>query len=294
MEAIPRESAAAIGQKVSLKYLPVGLKDAFKPVNLLSRLSLRKPALRLYMNHNTYLRHKPIRKSQIRVFVTHFDESQLISERDVKKLLKVDKFCVQNRAIKLELIKLGIIKNRIQVVYGAVSNKDFYPAKNFSEVAENQILIVGDCKPRKNPKLIEAAVRTNQDFNFVIHGKNWEQFTTFSQSPATNVKFLEFDSLNHPELMRDSAGLLSLATNEGGPFPILEALASGTPVIATATGFAPDLINPRKGILLPLGPTLNEITIALQACREMKKLSWAKDMTHGKLSWEVLGAKLYK
>ncbi len=88
--------------------------------------------------------------------------------------------------------------------------------------------------------------------------------------------------------------MLSLATNEGGPFPILEALASGTPVIATATGFAPDLINPRKGILLPLSPTLSEVTIALQVCREMKQLSWAEDMTHGKLSWDVLGAKLYK
>lgn len=294
MEAIPKESAAAIGQEIRLKYLAVGLRHALRPRNWLSRGAIRKPAIRLYMNHNTYLRHKPIRKSEIRVFVTHFDDSQLISASDVKKLLKVDKFLVQNRAIKLYLIELGIQKKRIQVVYGAVSDKDFCPLKNFSAVVENQVLIVGDCKPRKNPRLIEAAIRLNQDFNFVIHGKNWENFTNLGVDPTSNVEFLEFNASNHPALMRQSMALLSLATNEGGPFPLLEALASGTPVVATKTGFAPDLIDESNGILLSMEPSIVEITNALEACRNLKKSSWAIDMTFGNLSWEELGIKIYK
>jgi len=43
--------------------------------------------------------------------------------------------------------------------------------------------------------------------------------------------------------MRDASVFLSNSWFVGGPFPVLEALASGMPALATNTGFALDLIN---------------------------------------------------
>jgi len=294
MEAIPRESAKAIGLKVRMRFVPVGLKERAKPRNIVTFLSLRKPSLRLYMNHMTYLQHKSIRRSKTRVFVTHLDESHQLGSDDIQKLSKVDTFFVQNHAMKLELMRLGINENSLEVVFGAVSGREFYPIEQSSEIEPNQVLIVGDCKPRKNPKLIEDTVRRNQDFNFVIHGKNWERFTTLSANPPVNLRMLDFDANQHPRLVRQSVALLSLASNEGGPFPILEAFASGTPVIATATGFAPDLIDQDKGVLLPLTPTPGQIRSGLQSCRRLKLSTWNQDLTQGKLTWEELGTKLFK
>ncbi len=294
MDAIPREAAQAIGVKINLRYLPSGMRDTLRLRNLVSRVRFRKPTLRLYMNHLTYLRHRTFRKVQIRVFVTHFDDFQILTSRDIDKLKCVDKFLVQNSGMKKTLMQLGIRNENIQVVYGAVSNREFSPLQNISEIKRNQILIIGDCKPRKNPLAIEATVRSNQNFNFVIHGKNWDKFTSLAEAPPPNVTILEFNSDQHPRLVRESVAILSLASNEGGPFPLLEALASGTPIVATSTGFAPDLIDETNGVLLSANPNPTEIKIALQVCPKLKESIWNQDMTRGKFSWAAMGEVLFK
>lgn len=294
MDAIPRESAQALGLKIRLRYLPVRLKDVFMIHNLLSRIRVRKSLLRLYINHTTYLRHRTFRKTQTRVFVTHFDESSPISAKDLKKLLLVDMFLVQNHGMKSELVKLGLAEEKIKIVYGAISHEEFFCVEDYSQVVTNQILIVSDCKPRKNPLLIEATVRSNPDFKFVIHGKNWNRFTAFAHNPSPNLEILDFDPSQHPRLLRESIALLSLSSNEGGPFPLLEAWASGTPVIATSTGFAPDLIDKDRGVLLPLYPSGDEVSEALQTCIELKRGAWNRDLTNGRFTWRALGVQLYK
>lgn len=294
MDAIPRESSAAVGVKINLRYLPLGMRDALQLENFRSRIRFRKSSLRLYMNHATYLHHRTFRKVETRVFVTHFDDLQKFSSKEIRKLLRVDTFLVQNSFMRTALVQLGISREKIQVAYGAVSSCQFSPLQNSSEIQRNQILVIGDCKPRKNPLAIEATIRTNQDFNFVIHGKNWDKYTSLTDDPPANLKILSFNSEKHPILVRESVAVLSLATNEGGPFPLLEALASGTPIIATTTGFAPDLIDATNGVLLNVVPSSSEITMALRSCPNLKDSIWDRDMTGGKFSWEALGEKLFK
>jgi glycosyltransferase involved in cell wall biosynthesis len=53
-----------------------------------------------------------------------------------------------------------------------------------------------------------------------------------------------------PELYRACDYWLFSSTSEGFGLPILEAMASGTPVIATPAGAAPDLVNEETGMLL--------------------------------------------
>lgn len=294
MEAIPREAAEAISLKVELRYLPVTTRDALRFKNVFSRFHYKKPYLRLYMNHASFLRHKSLLKTPTRVYITHLDESFAFSEAEIEKLLKVSKILVQNQNMKSELLKLGLLANKIQIVYGAVSADLYFPLNDYSEVKNTQVLIVGDCKPRKNPGLMEEAIRMNPQLNFVIHGKNWEKYSTFYQDPPANLRMMKFNPSNHPQLLRESSALLSLASNEGGPFPILEAMASGTPVAATSTGFAPDLISEENGILLPLEPSQDEISAALQSCLALKKETWNSDMTRGNYSWEAFGKNFFQ
>jgi len=292
MEAIPRESAFAISQDVKLRFLATTKREKFNVLNWTSQIRLKKPSKTLYMNHATYFKHKVSARSDIRVFLTHFDSDFLLSEEQIEKLKKVEVFLVQNSFVKNFLIAIGIEPSRIRVVCGAVSHEDFYPL-NYVEKIKPQVLIVGDCKPRKNPKLIEETIRSNSQIEFVIHGKNWELFTNLQKFPPKNLSIVPFNLAKQTELMRESSALLSLANNEGGPFPILESLASGTPVVATATGFAPDLINDENGVLLPVNPTMTEISDAINLCLRLKFESWNKDLTHGKYSWESLGKLLF-
>jgi glycosyltransferase involved in cell wall biosynthesis len=293
MEAIPRESADALSLKVRLRFLPVSKRQYFNLNTFLSRLRLRDPSLVLYINHSTFLRHNRKIRFPTRLFITHFDEDSLISKGDIWRFKEVEKFLVQNSQVKSYLENLGIDKNRIEIVYGAVSGDVFFPSTDMVESKLNQVLIVGDCKPRKNPELIEETIWKNPNLDFVIHGKNWESYTDLGTRPPANLKIFDFDISNHPKLIRESAALLSLAKIEGGPFPILEALASGTPVIATSTGFAQDLLHNDNGVLLPLNPSSGEISDALKRAVDLKKSVSGLDMTNGEFSWEALGRKLY-
>ena len=93
--------------------------------------------------------------------------------------------------------------------------------------------------------------------------------------------------------MREASVLLSLASNEGGPFPVIEALASGTPVVATPTGFCSDLICEGKGFLLSPIPSCKDVQSAIEKAIELKNSVATQDLLNGKLSWEDLGSILY-
>jgi glycosyltransferase involved in cell wall biosynthesis len=93
--------------------------------------------------------------------------------------------------------------------------------------------------------------------------------------------------------MRKASTYLSLAHNEGGPIPLMEALASGTPVVATSTGFSPDLINSSNGVLIPKSPDLSETREAILYAMSLKPMVEQADLLEGKYDWKDLGNLLY-
>jgi glycosyltransferase involved in cell wall biosynthesis len=169
---------------------------------------------------------------------------------EIRKLLNADRILVQNTNNARMIEQLGFDPKNISVVYGAVDRKFYFPQSASTLKQELFVLIVGDCKPRKNPKLIERVIDFMPDVKFIIHGKNWQAYTTLGSVPRKNVQILDFQLARNPTLMRTASTVLSLAENEGGPFPLLEALASGTPIVATDTGFSADLISNLNGVLL--------------------------------------------
>ena len=69
---------------------------------------------------------------------------------------------------------------------------------------------------------------------------------------ADRVRFL--GTRDDPEVFYREADLVALTSrNEGTPLTILEAMAAGVPVLATAVGGVPDLLGDDRGVLVPPG-----------------------------------------
>jgi glycosyltransferase involved in cell wall biosynthesis len=131
------------------------------------------------------------------------------------------------------------------------------------------------------------------DINFIVHGKNWEIFPPEFLNGLSNLKRLDFDLVNQPNLIKDASLYVSLALIEGGPYPVLEALASGTPVVATDTGFCAEFVNANNGILLPNSPELESVIAAIRQALNLKGQVWDQDLLFGKWQWKDLGSLIF-
>jgi glycosyltransferase involved in cell wall biosynthesis len=147
------------------------------------------------------------------------------------------------------LIASGVSKHAVVRAPGAVSRDIYKPSMAIPD--RQFVLFSGDFKYRKNPDLVAKVICSMPDTDFVIHGQNWEIFPPEILNGLPNLKRIDFNLKGQPGLMRQASLYVSLAVVEGGPYPVLEALASGTPVVATDTGFCAEFINDTNGILLP-------------------------------------------
>jgi glycosyltransferase involved in cell wall biosynthesis len=234
-----------------------------------------------------------------RLFFTHHNLNfELNNYQQI--LDRVHTVYTMNQRVSQLLLSTGIEETKIRCVYGAVDREKFFPKAGKAEMGTNNfclhgeseyVLISGDCKERKNPALILSVVKQNPSLNFVIHGRGWENMVrNFSGS---NLTYIKFDSRSHPILMRNASTYLSLSSLEGGPYPTLEALASGTPVVATNTGWNSEVIPDGAGVILPINTGTSEVTTALRYSIERKPKVEGKDLLMGKFTWEELGAALF-
>ena len=194
---------------------------------------------------------------------------------------------------------MGVNENKIEVVYGAVDRDIFFPkseitSKTFKSEEAPYVLIAGHCKIRKNPDLIFQVINTMCDLNFIIHGEGWRKHLIDKKSNMpSNLKIFNFQMSKQPKLVRNASTYLTLSTLESGPYTTLEALASGTPVVATDTGWNSEFINYDNGVLVPINASIDEVTSAIRQTITMKKNVGTDDLLGGKYTWKELGQKLY-
>jgi glycosyltransferase involved in cell wall biosynthesis len=108
-----------------------------------------------------------------------------------------------------------------------------------------------------------------------------------------NVEIVDFSFSKQGGIHRGASALISVANNEGGPMAILEALASGTPVIATNTGFAKDLITHENGFIVSEDLDREGWRNRFIELLKMKDIVHNKDLLKGKFTWSKLGADFY-
>ena len=82
--------------------------------------------------------------------------------------------------------------------------------------------------------------------------------------------------------MREAGVFLTLSTLEGGPISILESLASGTPVIATDTGIARDVVKSDNGKVIPLNFDMNDLRDEIKKWLEYSNMNQPIDFLNGK------------
>jgi len=228
-----------------------------------------------------------------RILLTHFDPVNIIPSQLFKHLSDFERILVQNTDVKNQLLNSGAVNSntKIEVWYGAVDRSVYYPS-NLG--GKDFVLIVGDCKPRKNPRLVSEVVAKNPDLNFVIHGKGWSNDRTIQETlKLNNLRIIPFSLQSNPVLMRNAGLLLSLSSLEGGPFPVIESLASGTPVVATKTGFCDEIITPDRGHTVSLESGADSISLAIKETLGKFRNKRNVDLLNGQLTWEELAHKIF-
>ena len=302
LDATFTESAEAIGisiEKFFYSTSKVNLQRYFdlKEIKELSKLESAKMWLathRVLKKFGGILPSDCFLPKKSRVLITHLSDEDSDSElfynlRDFEKIL------TYNNQIYDRLLNIGFERNQVQVIGGAVNRNVFYPLKkdNLTQWPKGFVLIAGDAKPRKRPQLVFEVISLLPDINFVIHGRDWQKYCPTNLLNSPNISFIDFEIVNQPSLMRSANLYLSLSEVEGGPFPTLEALASGTPVVVTNVGWNSEYVKNGTGLILERDATLDDITSAIKNSFALKETVMYKDLIPGEALWYQLGEKVY-
>jgi glycosyltransferase involved in cell wall biosynthesis len=222
-----------------------------------------------------------------------------------------DRIVCVSEAKKNELIKLRVPAEKIEVIYNAYSpqrvklNPGFNLRAQLKLPADSKIVAgFGRLSPEKGQKyLILAAkqiVEQGHQIKFLIFGEGKDrrfleklvgesnlQGTVFLAGFVGNI----FDYMNQVDL------IVNPSLTEGLPNVILEALALKKPVVATAVGGTPEIIEDQKtGYLVPPADPAalaDKILYALQHSEESRKMAWAGfNLLQTKFSLEIQTQKL--
>jgi glycosyltransferase involved in cell wall biosynthesis len=304
LEATIRESSSSVNVRVNLVFIPTRKRDLLDIKDLVYYLfNIRTKKQSLFVNQASFFQAILQRKiyfnlSLSEVFYTHYSDIQINRDIQAKYLAQCNKIYVYNSSDKQKLVSDGVPESKIHVVYGAIDRKIYYPKPPVNDLMLDKdfpyVLIIGDCKPRKNPELTIATINRMTSINFVIHGRFWHEYFIANSIPIPfNLDIREFNLKKNPELVRNASTYLSLSKLEGGPYTTLEALASGTPVVVTSTGWNPEIVKINSGILLPLDPPLDIVTCAINEMIKIKPTVMNTDLLYGKYTWTDLGNQLF-
>ena len=301
LEGIIRESAEAIGQKIAVVWIPNNKFAALAPKNIASWIWLLLPSRSvLFVNQKLFVRMKKrsiiwfliCRRKRISVYFSHESEIEefvnLCNEN--RRVSKVTTF---NNSDSQNLRALLRPEIDLRVSYGAVDRSIFYPLSKGALLNSSYVLIVGIMSPRKNPAVLKRVIEHNHNYDFVIHGENWESLWGSTNQIPSNLRMINFDFDLNPQLMRNAACLLTISDLEGGPYPTLEALASGTPVVASSTGWNPELVNELNGFLITNLNSDRDISAAIKGAFELKRVKGHLDLLPLDYNWERVARALY-
>jgi glycosyltransferase involved in cell wall biosynthesis len=218
-----------------------------------------------------------------------------------------DAAVVVSRPLGEELVRLGVPRARVHRVANGVDATVFYPRDRAEARARlaipsdaRLVLYVGRLEPQKGiDDLLQAydAVRARVPramLTLIGDGVSAHDVRTRVARHGSSVRLLgPLPQAQVAEWMGACDVLALPSWAEGTPNVVLEALASGRPVVATRVGGVPDVLrDDRAGLLVPArdaGALTNALVHALL-------VTWDEDAVHacGPRSWRESAAALYE
>ncbi|MBC7327222.1 glycosyltransferase [bacterium] len=245
------------------------------------------------------------------IFSKHWSAFPLGRVRGLKKFKakfvfeRADMVCPVSENLRKHIERLGI-KAKFYVVPNAVDASLFHPPTHYDtgkEEAKRKLLFVGSLIPIKGlPYLLKALniLRDNcSDFflDIVGDGPNRGEYEMFARDMGLE-DFVHFHGIKSKseiaELMWQADILVLPSEWENLPCVLIEAMASGLPVVATRVGGVAEIINEKTGILVPAKNTerLSEaINYALEHLADFKREEIA-EIARERFSYQAVGKTL--
>jgi len=205
-------------------------------------------------------------------------------------------------ALKQATVSLGLPSEKIEILPNGVDTKKFFPS---DKVRQQLIIYVGWLIERKGVKhLIEAMAQVKEtlsEYRLVLIGQGPQRSELCSMARSLGLDdHVEFVGQQTPEQviewMRNAKLLVLPSLEEGLGVVLLEALASGTPCVASNVGGISDVISPDVGSLVEPGDStaLAEAIVKLLSDQDqwlaMSKQARARAETY--FSWDVISKRL--
>ncbi len=188
------------------------------------------------------------RGSDINVIAKHRSRGRTI----LRSALAADGIISVSAALRDEMERLGVPAAKIRVLRNGVDLNRFRPdgrneARRDLGLEGSTLLIVGHLRPTKGHERVLQAMTKLPDFNLLIVGDGplRRSIEVMSQTLSIGDRVRFCGQMSQDELIRyyTAADALILASDrEGMPNVVLEALACGTPVVATPVGGVPEVL----------------------------------------------------
>lgn len=208
--------------------------------------------------------------------------------------------CV-SQALKNKLIEHGVDEKKLTVLINGV-DKTFFDACPSTDNGDDKnngdyLLSVGNLVPLKGHAYILEALQAlpHEKLTIIGSGELEHDLKNLAQSLGVEGRVTFLNHISHDDLpcyYADAKCTILMSSMEGMPNVVLESLATGTPVIATAVGGIPEVITPENGLLLTDrtgGALVQSLTLALAHKWNRPKIS--QDMSY--LNWTETTQKLY-
>jgi glycosyltransferase involved in cell wall biosynthesis len=199
-----------------------------------------------------------------------------------------------SNALKQKLSAMDIDKSKIKVIYNGIDHDLFFPKAD--EIRETEYcLFVGNLKREKGVfELLEgfsqfAAQKPHLHLFYVGSGSILQELKLMANQLGIVDKVSFLGGMDHhelPDLMRSAKCLVLPSYNEGVPNVVLEAMACGTPVIATNVGGIPEVLVKQCGVLIePKKSTAVTKGLSMIYQKKWDKLEIAKQASQ--YTWEA-------